>query len=387
MDFSYSSLASPSNDRATTTGPSANSARHLRVAFFSDAEPERNGAGSYYSDLIAQLCHQVDQVEIFQPTRKRRPFSGLSIPLPGDPTQRLLTPNVPSLWHKMLRMQPDVVVSITPGPFGLLGLALARRMGCGFFTAFHTEFEALSSLYWNPISRTIANRFLTGVNGLLCSRADATLVHSSRMVETVRKLGADQVQVMGTPLPTRFIETPVEPLRGPLKQLVFAGRLAPEKNLPTIIEAARALPELRFVIAGDGPLRRQLERETRRLDNVDMVGWLDRENLRKLLDASDLLLLPSRLETFGSIALEAMARGRPAIVAENAGIHSWHSLRQGLIPLRGQASLTETIRQVQRQSPASRQDSAERAREAAERLNTETLAHWVSLLDQHAPAR
>ncbi|MHA7833166.1 MAG: glycosyltransferase [Algiphilus sp.] len=386
MEFAYSSLASTSNDLSAATGSNA-SARHLRVAFFSDAEAERNGAGSYYSDLIAQLRHQVDAVEIFQPTRKRRLFSGFSVPLPGDPTQRLLTPNVPGLWRKMMRMRPDVVVSITPGPFGLLGLALARRMGCGFFTAFHTEFEALSSLYWNPISRTIANGFLTNANRLLCSNADATLVHSSRLVDTVRKLGAKQVQIMGTPLPTRFIEEPVEPLRGPLQQLVFAGRLAPEKNIPTIIEAARTLPDLRFVIAGDGPMRRQLERETRPLPNVDMVGWLDREALRRLLDASDLLLLPSRLETFGSIALEAMARGRPAIVAENAGIHSWHSLRDGLIPLHGQASLAETIRRVQQQSPAARQDNAERAREAAERLNTETLAHWVSLLDQHAPAR
>ncbi|MCR9091823.1 glycosyltransferase [Algiphilus sp.] len=386
MEFAYSSPARSSTELDTSARTTA-TARQLRVAFFSDAEAERNGAGSYYSDLIAQLRHQVDQVEIFQPTRKRRPFSGFSVPLPGDPTQRLLTPNVPALWRQMLRMRPDVVVAITPGPFGLLGLALARRMGCGFFTAFHTEFEALSSLYWNPISRSIANGFLTGVNRLLCSNADATLVHSSRLVDTVRRLGAEQVQIMGTPLPTRFIEEPVEPLRGPLRQLVFAGRLAPEKNIPTIIEAARALPDLRFVIAGDGPLRRQLERETRRLDNVEMVGWLDREALRQLLDASDLLLLPSRLETFGSIALEAMARGRPAIVAENAGIHSWHSLRDGLIPLHGHASLTETIRRVQQQSPAARQDSAERARDAAERLNNETLAHWVSLLDQHAPAR
>ena len=355
-----------------------------RVAFFSDAESERNGAGSYYSDLIAQLTPRLAEAAIFQPGSHRRRLGSLSLPLPGDPTQRLLTPDVPRLWKRIRRMQPDVIVSVTPGPFGLLGLAMARHLGCGFVTAFHTEFEALSRLYWNPVSRGIAGGYLTTMNRLLCRNSAEVLVHSSRLVPTVRALGAPSVRVMGTPLPARFIDTPITAEARPLRQLVFAGRLAPEKNLEAVVAAARALPELRFVIAGDGPLRRQTERETADLSNVDMVGWLDRDALRKLLDASDLLLLPSKLETFGSIALEAMARGRPAVVAENAGIHSWHALHDGLITLRRSDRLADAIRRVQAQCPQERRDKAMRARQAAERLNMETLAHWIGLIDRQA---
>lgn len=384
MDFAYGSSHATDAPGFADIADAPPATRPLRVAFFSDAEPERNGAGSYYSDLIAQLDKRIDAVEIFQPTRRKRLLSGLSVPLPGDPTQRLLTPNVPRLWQRVRRMQPDVIVSITPGPFGLLGLAMARHFGSAFMTAFHTEFEALSRLYWSPVSRAIATRYLTGVNRLLCRSSSSVLVHSGRLVETVRSLGAGDVQVMGTPLPTRFIDTPVAPPRGRLSQLVFAGRLAPEKNLDVIVEAARELPDLQFVIAGDGPLRKRIARDTRRLPNVRMVGWLDREALRELLDASDMLLLPSRLETFGSIALEAMARGRPAVVAENAGIHSWHALHDGLITLRRSDRLADAIRRVQAQCPQERHDKAMRARQAAERLNMETLAHWIGLIDRQA---
>lgn len=362
---------------ASAAGPSF---APQRVAFFSDAESERNGAGSYYSDLIAQLAPRLSDAAIFQPDSHRRRLGSLSLPLPGDPTQRLLTPDVPRLWKRIRRMQPDVIVSVTPGPFGLLGLAMARQLGCGFVTAFHTEFEALSRLYWNPLSRSIAAGYLTTVNRLLCRNSAEVLVHSSRLVPTVRGLGAPSVRVMGTPLPARFIDTPITAEARPLRQLVFAGRLAPEKNLEAVVAAARALPELRFVIAGDGPLRRQLERDTAALRNVNMVGWLDREALRALLDASDLLLLPSRLETFGSIALEAMARGRPAVVAENAGIHSWHALRDGLVALREGEDLADAIRRLQAQCPEARRVRALRAREAARALNDETLAQWLELV-------
>lgn len=351
-----------------------------RVAFFSDAESERNGAGSYYSDLIAQLGPKLADVAIFQPDSQRRRLGRLSLPLPGDPTQRLLTPNLPKLWTRVQRMRPDVIVSVTPGPFGMLGLAMAQYLGCGFVTAFHTEFEALSRLYWNPLSRVLANGYLTATNHLLCRNSDEVLVHSAGLVPTVHTLGASSVRVMGTPLPARFIDTPATTDARALRQLVFAGRLAPEKNVEAIVAAARALPELRFVIAGDGPLRRQLARDTADLDNFHMTGWLDREALRRLLDDSDLLLLPSRLETFGSIALEAMARGRPAVVAENAGIHSWHGLRDGLVPLRAGEVLADTIRRLQAQCPEARRARALRARDAARTLNDETLAQWLGLV-------
>lgn len=365
------------------TGGDIDAARHLRVAFFSDSVAERNGAGTYYHDLIPQLRAVTAGVEMFQPERKRR-LTTLAIPMPGDPTQRLLTPNVPKLWRRFARLRPHVVVSITPGPFGLLGDTLGRAYGCGRITGFHTQFEELSRLYWNPLSRTVANGYLTAINRRLCHDNHATVVNNRDLIATVRELGADHVEVMGTPLPPSFIEHPAEPVRDTLRRVVFAGRLAPEKNLDAVIDAAAQTPSVEFVIAGDGPLRRQLEKRARRLRNVRFTGWLDRDALRSTLDAADLLVLPSRLETFGSIALEAMARGRPALVSAGAGIHAWKSLRDGLIVLERPEDLGTRIQALTTLDASARQAASDRARAAAERLNADTITQWSQLIAQAA---
>ena len=164
---------SPLTPSSSTTRP----AQRLRVAFFSDSVAERNGAGTYYHDLLPQLNAVTAGVKMFQPSDRPR-SRRLSIPMPGDPTPRLLTPNIPKLWREFSAFRPDVVVSITPGPFGLLGNALARRHGCGQLVGFHTQFEELSRLYWNPLSRSIANRYLTVANRVICRSAYATVVNN-----------------------------------------------------------------------------------------------------------------------------------------------------------------------------------------------------------------
>lgn len=372
----------PTTTAVETSDDSLPAANTLRLAIFSDALPERNGAGTYYHDLIRHLRHQLGAVEMLQPAHKRR-LPGLAIPMPGDRTQKLIIPNVPRLWSAFARLRPHVVVSITPGPFGLLGLAMAQYYRTGFLTAFHSQFDQMSRLYWNPAARRIAVGILATANGLLCRSSEVVMVHSNAVIDDVRRLGAREVVVVGTPLSPDFL-TPPAPARDMLQRILFAGRLAPEKNVAAVVDAARKLPNMEFVIAGDGPQRRALRRRARGLDNVRFTGWLDRLALRDELDRSDLLLLPSRFETFGSIALEAMARGRPALVSAAAGIHCWHTLADGLISSAPDECLADAISNIARQCPEERKARAARARAAAETLNAETVDQWVSIVQRHA---
>ena len=96
---------------------------------------------------------------------------------------------------------------------------------------------------------------------------------------------------------------------------LVAARLSPEKGIDTAIEAcARAAVPLH--IAGEGPLREELEELARRLGApVRFLGRLDREQLSRELAAAAMLLLPSRYHEFaGYAALEAMAAGVPVLV-------------------------------------------------------------------------
>lgn len=355
----------------------------IRAAFFSDSLPERNGTGAYYFDLVGQLAPYAGALEMFQPLHKAR-YLRISIPMPGDPQQRLITPNIFRIAKGYRSLQPQVVIAVTPGPFGLLGLAMARSNGARFVTAFHTDFEELARIYWNPVVRSLCNVYLRNANRTLCRNSAAVLVNNSRLEADVRSLGARAVEVMGTPLQPAFLQRPVLPPPGKVKRICFAGRLAAEKNIHLVIAAAADFPDIEFIIGGDGPLRKALTQSAAGLSNVRFTGWLTREELIDLIDSSSLLLLPSKIETFGSVALEAMARGRPALVSANAGIHDWPLLEEGLITLQEGENLTDVIRRQLALPAAHWQAKAVTARNAAEMLNRQTIRQWAEFLERQA---
>lgn len=362
---------------------SAPDARPVRVAFFSDSLPERNGAGAYYHDLLCQLGPYVEAAEVFQPLdMKRHPL--LSWPMPGDPGQRLVTPNLPRIAKAYRQLNPNIVVSITPGPFGLLGRYHAKRSGAAYISAFHTDFEQLARIYWNPVSRTFVNAYLNTANRYICKRSAAVLVNNSNLRKDVESLGAPQVEIIGTPLQPLFLDKPLRPPPERIETICFVGRLAPEKNTNRIIEAARELPNIQFLIGGDGPCRSKLQESAQGLKNVTFSGWLTREELIGLIDQSSLLLLPSKIETFGSVALEAMARGRPALVSANAGIHDWPQLAEGLFPYDQSRPLIDALREILALPSGSLQAKAEAARAAAKSFNDATIRQWVEVLRKYA---
>ena len=357
----------------------------VRVVFFSDAFPERNGTGAYYHDLLGQLAGRVDAVEVFQPRDDgRKPL--LSIAMPGDPGQRLVTPPLREIRRACDRISPDVIVVVTPGLYGLLGVWEARRRGAALLAAFHTDFEQLARMYWNPVSRFFVNIVLRSANRIVCRASRCVLINNGDLRADVDRLGAHEVEVIGTPLASAFLLRPLAPPVTGLRRVCFAGRLAPEKNVEYIIEAARELADVEFVIAGDGPLRDTLQRDGADCANVRFVGWLQRSALIDLIDSASLLLLPSAFETFGSVALEAMARGRPALVSTRAGIHAWPALREGLFAIDDPRRLASTLRELRRLGKDEWVARSRAARRVAENLNDRTLRHWQELLLRHRQA-
>ena len=108
------------------------------------------------------------------------------------------------------------------------------------------------------------------------------------------------------------------------KVVLGAGRLTAQKNFPGFLEAAaalsRSLPEVRFVIAGEGPDRASLEKLAAGLglaDRVQFLGFVTR--MRELYLASDVLFFPSFFEGTPMTVLEAMASGLPVVASEIDG--------------------------------------------------------------------
>jgi glycogen(starch) synthase len=82
-------------------------------------------------------------------------------------------------------------------------------------------------------------------------------------------------------------------------------------------------PGTRLVVAGDGPEREKLERQASALgliDSVEFAGRVAPETAAHLIDASTLVVIPSRLEGFGLVALEAAWMARPVVATRVGGL-------------------------------------------------------------------
>jgi glycosyltransferase involved in cell wall biosynthesis len=98
----------------------------------------------------------------------------------------------------------------------------------------------------------------------------------------------------------------------------FVGRLSPEKNIPTLLQCAKALPNISFVIVGEGPQKSPLQQMAGQMKNVFFIGQVD--NVEKFYAAFDVLMLPSLVEGLPLVLLEAMATGTPVITSDVGAI-------------------------------------------------------------------
>lgn len=132
---------------------------------------------------------------------------------------------------------------------------------------------------------------------------------------------------------------PVEracPLEGDRVRLGVLSALRPGKGHADFLEALAACPpalreRLRVAIAGDGPLRQELEEQARQLSlEVEFRGHV--EQPLDFLSELDLCVLPSHTETFSLVALESLTQGVPLLAADSEGVAELYPEPQMLFP-------------------------------------------------------
>jgi len=107
--------------------------------------------------------------------------------------------------------------------------------------------------------------------------------------------------------------------------ILFAGRLDAVKGVRVLTEAFELLAKVTDIdlhVAGDGPLRAELERWGQKPElrgRVRILGWLETSDLATQYSNCSFLVLPSFFETFGNVAIEAMASGKPVVASRIPG--------------------------------------------------------------------
>jgi glycosyltransferase involved in cell wall biosynthesis len=101
--------------------------------------------------------------------------------------------------------------------------------------------------------------------------------------------------------------------------LVYVGRIAPERNLATLMSAYEETrsrsPRVKIVLVGEGPLRSDLQS---RFPEAVFAGRRSGEDLARHFASGDIFLFPSLTETYGNVTLEAMASGLAVVAFDYA---------------------------------------------------------------------
>ena len=155
--------------------------------------------------------------------------------------------------------------------------------------------------------------------------------------------------------------------------LLAMGRLHENKGFDVLFEAMSRIPEAYLLLAGEGPLREQLEATAERLGvkpRVRFLGW--RDDTAALLATADIFICPSRHEPLGNVVVEAWAHSAPVIAAASQGPSMLIDTDENgvLFPIDDAKALAAAIRRLASDGPL-REKIANNGRAAYEKDFTE----------------
>ncbi len=191
-------------------------------------------------------------------------------------------------------------------------LAATRSIGVPVVSGFHSVIRGGNILHdatWALIGRR-ALRYFDAGHALNVEDATYLTGLGMRNVMTI-PLAVDATTFFSSQLRKTFTVT-------------FVGRLHPQKGIDILVKLIsllhQRLPDnVDFAIAGDGPLRGKLE-PLESLQRVTLLGNLSRKATATLLAESAVVLVPSRRETFGYVAAEAMCAGALVVASDVSGL-------------------------------------------------------------------
>ncbi len=200
---------------------------------------------------------------------------------------------------------------------GLIPALVAKRF---FGVPFVATYGYLYPRFARSWARGLLHRWVEAV-GL--PAADAVIVTTPELATHVAgKVGEGKVHLIPNGVDTTLFRPAARP-PSPVKNVLFVGRLAAQKNLSILIEAAGKLVgrfSLRLTFVGDGPLRGCLEASARRVNvPLGFVPFVDHRKLPALFAEADAFVLPSYIEGHPKVLLEAMSCGVPCVASDVEG--------------------------------------------------------------------
>ena len=211
-----------------------------------------------------------------------------------------------------------IIIAIAPGSIKFL---FFERLFKRNRIIYHTSW-----LKYEPYSPRFNYYFL---NRIIRRKWYESIKKENVEIVTVTAEGKSQLSSIFCKTSIRIIEHPTKftPLnintfkKKKTNNLIFIGRLAPEKGINILVKIAEKLPkELKLKVAGDGPLKHMIKKQK----NIQYLGFLNKEQVQAEFSRSDFLISPSLRtksweELFGMSIIEAMSQGVIPICTDHTG--------------------------------------------------------------------
>jgi glycosyltransferase involved in cell wall biosynthesis len=239
---------------------------------------------------------------------------------------RLAFPNVGQLKQSVEAFNPDIIHVATPFNLGLFAHHFGKKYHIPMVASYHTHFDDYLSYYHLDFLEKWLWKYMKWFH-----RPFAKVYVPSE--STKAKLAFhdfhSNIDIWGRGVDHDFFtpqkrSTLIKKNYGITEKniILYAGRIAPEKDIETVIKTYFNLPKSLFknthlIMAGDGPLLSELKEKYYK--EITFTGFANSDKLAELYASSDIFMFPSATETFGNVVLEALASGVPVIGADKGG--------------------------------------------------------------------
>jgi len=228
--------------------------------------------------------------------------------------------------------RPDLIESSDPYQIGWKAVAAGRALRVPVVGFYHSHFpEAYlrgGAKFLGKRGTQRAMKLTRSYVHRLYNRFQATLVPSEKLADLLSDWGVRNVRSVRLGVNTGVFK-PGPDDRAVTRQslgvgrgqtlLLYAGRLANEKNIQTLIRGFELLRQrhqnkFHLFVVGDGPQRNKVQKLQRRIGSVSWISYCaDSFDLARYYRAADLFVHPGVQETFGLVALESQACGTPVV--------------------------------------------------------------------------
>jgi alpha-1,6-mannosyltransferase len=248
--------------------------------------------------------------------------------------------------HALRELKPDIIEAADPYHLAWVALDAADRLGIPAVAFAHSDLARLFADRFAPSIGRAAGRYIHH----LYRRFDCVLAPSRLIAERLGDLGVANVAIQPLGVDgTIFHPSRADPaLRDELglspdaRLLIFAGRMAREKEIPLLLRVLDMLGAPYHLLLVGGGRRAALA------PNVTMLPYeQDPARLARLLASSDALIHAGRHETFGMILVEAMACALPVIAVRSGAVIEIVDRKVGRIATPDDArSLADAVRSI-----------------------------------------